>query len=285
MKLPARFTSERPEWIPAEYLHAELVGRGGEGEVWRARAAKGPSPVAIKRFDPSLRRHGYREFSAMVRIRDENVLSVYDVVDTQTGDLLLVSEYCSGGTLRRFLTSNPMLEPVQAVDLARQILGGLRAIHRAGLVHADLKPENIFRTRNIDRPVWKIADFGLSRRDAEAAKGPISLTPAYAAPEQYENAACQASDIYALGLILGEAATGLRPRRGHHRDLVGQIEDLQLREFAMLCTDLDPRHRPTAAQATIFLADFRNTARLRRHVSDSAWNHAQTRLNAVAAGA
>jgi serine/threonine protein kinase len=209
------------------------------------------------------------------------VLTVHEVRDLPSGDLVLVTEFCSGGTLRRHLSQVESMPARDVLQMGSQLLVGLRHIHKAGLFHADLKPENIFRARTIKSPQWKIADFGLARREGEAVEG-ISLTPAYAAPEQYLGHPCKASDIYSVAVVLAEAFTGRRPRRGRHRELVESVDDAKLREFCLSCIDIEPATRPGADAALLFLMDFGSSDRIRRHLSDSAMSHARNLLNSFA---
>jgi serine/threonine-protein kinase len=191
----------RPAWLPEGYDDASFIGSGGQAEVWRARQVETGRVVCIKRYR-ALAGHGfYRELTVMLSVHAPNLVELVDVLDTASGQML-VMEYCSGGTLRGRLESTGPLGLRDGVELGLQCLRGLRALQSHNLVHADLKPENIFIARRTGPPLYKLADFGIARTTRQFHHTPRLFSQAYAAPEQVAGFAIPASDIYSLCVIL-----------------------------------------------------------------------------------
>ena len=129
-----------------------------------------------------------------------NVCRIFDLIEVE-GRELVSMEYVDGATLLGVLDERGPLELKEAQDIASQFLAGLEAIHRAGLVHRDVKPENIMITR-AGRVV--VMDFGLARQETEGG-GTVSGTPAYMAPEQAAGLDVDArADVYSAGVVLAE---------------------------------------------------------------------------------
>jgi WD40 repeat protein len=182
------------------------VGAGGMGEVWRAFDLKLRVEVALKAlrgelFEDERRRDLLRrEVRAAREVVSPNVCRIFDLVEAD-GRELVSMEYVDGATLLSVLQERGPLELKEAQDIASQFLAGLEAIHAAGLVHRDVKPENIMVTR-AGRVV--VMDFGLARREEDPARS-ASGTPAYMAPEQARGEAVDArADVYAAGVVLAE---------------------------------------------------------------------------------
>lgn len=212
--------------------HYELLGAlgsGGMGEVYRARDLVLDREVALKRLPASVhsdrRRlaHFASEGRAAARLSHPNVMAVYELAES--GDeTFIVAELLEGRTLRERLAPGP-LPWRKAVEYAVQICAGLGAAHERGIIHCDLKPENIFITSQ-DR--IKILDFGLARLAEDA--GLVGLPPTtvtmhssaalrgtfgYMAPEQVRGEPCDArTDLFALGAVLYEMLAGARAFSG-----------------------------------------------------------------------
>ena len=185
----------------------QLLGSGGIGEVWCAFDLKLRVEVALKAlrsdvFRSERRRETLRqEVRAAREVVSPNVCRIFDLIEVD-GSELVSMEYVDGTTLLDVLRERGPLELKEAQDIASQFLAGLEAIHRAGLVHRDVKPENIMITR-AGRVV--VMDFGLARQEQIEAGGTISGTPAYMAPEQAAGQAVDArADVYAAGVVLAE---------------------------------------------------------------------------------
>ena len=182
------------------------VGAGGMGEVWRAFDLKLRVEVALKALREDLfqeERHREllrQEVRAAREVVSPNVCRIFDLIEAD-GRELVSMEYVDGQTLLAVLQERGPLELKEAQDIASQFLAGLEAIHKAGLVHRDVKPENIMITR-AGRVV--LMDFGLARQEA-AGGGTVSGTPAYMAPEQAAGLPVDArADVYSAGVVLAE---------------------------------------------------------------------------------
>jgi serine/threonine protein kinase len=185
------------------YEIAELVGEGGMATVYRARQPRLKRDVAIKVMlpslaaDPTFRERFEREAQAVANLRHPNILTVHDYGETEDGQLYLVVEYVQGGTLRQRLEEGLPLEEV--VEILAQVAEALDCAHRQGVIHRDVKPNNILLTQD-GRPL--LADFGLVKPvegDRRlTATGVMMGTPDYVAPEQAQGLATDGrADIYA----------------------------------------------------------------------------------------
>ncbi len=205
------------------YEIVSSLGRGGMGEVFRARDLKLGREVAIKVLAPELASDAERisrfeqEARAASALSHPNIVHIYDVGESE-GRRYIVMELAEGATLRRVLDGGP-LPSERLLDLARQLADGLAKAHAAGIVHRDLKPENVMVS---EEGLVKILDFGLARIatpawavDSERAtlartrQGMLIGTVEYMSPEQASGKSADwRSDQFALGLILYEMATG-----------------------------------------------------------------------------
>jgi serine/threonine protein kinase len=189
------------------YRIQAFLGRGGMGEVWHAFDLKLRVDVALKTLLPEQRANERmlerlrREVRSAREVVSPNVCRIFDLIEI--GDQELVSmEYIDGTTLLAILRERGPLELREAGEIAAQFLAGLEAIHQAGLIHRDVKPENVMITRS-GRVV--LMDFGLAKPESERA-GTIAGTPAYMAPEQMRGEALDArADIFAAGVALALA--------------------------------------------------------------------------------
>jgi eukaryotic-like serine/threonine-protein kinase len=199
-----------------------MIGRGGMGEVYRARDVRLKRDVAIKTLpsgfatDRDRITRFEREARSASALNHPNIVSVHDV-GTEGGVSFIVSELVDGETLAQIIQRAPI--PLRKlIEVSTQICDGLAAAHAAGVIHRDLKPGNIMLTN--DGRV-KILDFGLARQDQsrgvdsttmEASHpGVIMGTPGYMSPEQVRGEPTDArSDIFSLGVILYEMASGKR---------------------------------------------------------------------------
>jgi Tol biopolymer transport system component len=203
----------------------ELLGRGGMGEVWRARDARLKRDVAIKVLpaglagDPDRIARFEREARAAGALNHPNIVAVYDV-GHDNGTYWIASELVRGETLRRIIERGP-LPGAKAVEIAAQVAAGLAAAHAAGLVHRDLKPDNIMVTRGGQ---VKILDFGLAKQRYPAPnsttafltdEGTVLGTAGYMSPEQVRGEpADHRADLFSLGVVLYEMLSGKRAFAG-----------------------------------------------------------------------
>ncbi|HYR27066.1 MAG TPA: protein kinase, partial [Thermoanaerobaculia bacterium] len=238
------------------YQIAGLVGEGGMGAVYRAKDTRLGRDVAIKvltGFSLSDRERLLRfeqEARATGMLNHPNLLTIYDVGRDAEGAPFLVSELLEGETLSNRLGRGP-LSPRKAVDAALQMANGLAAAHEKGSVHRDLKPDNIFLTRD---GRLKILDFGIAKLNALASgdgpafevaatePGMVLGTVGYMSPEQVRGESVdQRSDIFSLGAIFYEMLTGLRAFRGNSGiETLGMI----LKEDPPELTDILPNLPP-----------------------------------------
>src|SRR6266850_5663370 len=221
-----------PNTTIAQYTIVSKIGEGGMGVVWRARDAKLGRDVAIKVLPASLSENTDRlnrfeqEAQAAGALNHPNILVIHHI-GIHAGAPYIVSELLEGETLRDRM-AGAALPPRKAIDYALQIARGLAAAHEKGIVHRDIKPDNIFIT-NDGRA--KILDFGLAKltsatdgtqsqsevptRKVNTDPGTVMGTMGYMSPEQLKSqAADHRSEIFSFGAILYEMLSGKRAFRG-----------------------------------------------------------------------
>lgn len=199
-----------------------VLGRGGMGVVFLARQTSLDRAVAVKVLavemadDPRFIERLEREARTMARLRHPNIVTVHDFQFLDDGSAAIVMEFIGGGSLRQVLAQHPRGLPVaEALRLFHEIATGLRAAHEAGVVHRDMKPENV-----LIEPAGtaRVTDFGLALPLGSAATrlthpGTAVGTLEYMAPEQTRGDTLdERADIYSLGVILYELLTGQTPR-------------------------------------------------------------------------
>lgn len=196
-----------------------LIASGGMGSVYRARDTVLDRTVALKVLragaeDPEFAERFRSEATNAARLSHPNIVQVYDF-GADDGQPYMAMEYVDGQSLREVLAARKMLRPEVAARVAAQVAAALEHARRAGIVHRDVKPENILITT--DGQV-KMADFGLSRALAEskATQAEVIMgTAHYLAPEQVQGGdSDHRADIYALGVVLFEMLTGRTPFSG-----------------------------------------------------------------------
>lgn len=217
-----------------QYHLGEEIGRGGMGVVFRATDLTLQRDVAVKVLNPDLAGHGasaarfLAEARLVARLRHPNILPVHAAGEAE-GLLYYVMEYVAGETLRSRLQRAPALTPAQAANIAADVASALEVAAAAGIVHRDVKPENILLDGSGPRAL--LTDFGVARalEGAEHGTGPgVAMgTPAYMSPEQAAGEEIDArSDLYSLGIVTYEMLTGRPPFDGPNRVLLSrQIMD------------------------------------------------------------
>ncbi|MBX3269512.1 MAG: protein kinase [Sandaracinaceae bacterium] len=220
--------------VAGRYRLETLLGEGGMGVVYRARHVLIDRVVALKLIRPDLRGETHlrawmlREARAANRVDHAHIVEIHDVGETEEGELYLVMEYLTGAALSSEIAKGQF--PItRAVDVLEQMTAALARAHDLGVVHRDLKADNIMLTvRGGRRDFVKILDFGLAAlaRDPRLApKGAVFGTPEYMSPEQARgDDAMPSSDLYALGILFFEMVTGQLPFRSSDRDTLLEMQ-------------------------------------------------------------
>jgi serine/threonine-protein kinase len=206
--------------LDGRYLVQAKIASGGTSTVYRGLDTRLDRPVALKVMDS--RYAGDEQFltrfqleaRTVARLKNPGLVAVYDQ-GLDARHPFLVMELIEGGTLRELLSERGPMPPHAVVAVLRPVLGGLAAAHLAGLVHRDVKPENVLISDDGD---VKIADFGLVRAVAAAGITSASVilgTAAYLSPEQVRNGSSSPrSDVYSVGILTYELLTGRTPFTG-----------------------------------------------------------------------
>jgi serine/threonine protein kinase len=250
--------------LGGRYLIDKELSRGGVCAVFLARDQKlHYTPVVIKVLLKIWQQTGHKtwmekkfkgEIAALARIDHPGVVRALDVGEAPDGRSYLVMQYVSGESLRSVMTQEGM-ELDRIAKLVRQMGRALAAAHRQGVIHRDLKPENIMLQSVGDEEYVKLIDFGIAtiHEMADAADSrttEVVGTRSYMAPEQLRGKPLVASDIYALGVIVYEMATGQRP---FNSESILQLYELQRAGAKVKPCDLRPDF-PEAAQSIILKA-------------------------------
>lgn len=220
--------------VAGRYRLEKRLGEGGMGVVYRARHVLIDRVVALKLIRPDLRGETHlrawmlREARAANRVDHAHIVEIHDVGETDDGELYLVMEYLTGTALSTEIAKGP-LPVARAVDVLEQMTAALARAHDLGVVHRDLKSDNIMLTvRGGRQDFVKILDFGLAAltRDPRLApKGAVFGTPEYMAPEQARGEdAAASSDLYALGILFFEMTTGQLPFRSSDRETLLEMQ-------------------------------------------------------------
>jgi beta-lactam-binding protein with PASTA domain len=279
---PMDTTLSRPsagQLLDGRYRVGSWIARGGMATVYLGIDTKLDRTVALKIAHPELAgdqefvRRFMGEARSVARLSSPNVVAVYDQ-GSDGGLLYLVMEYVPGRTLRELLRERGGLAPREALDIIDGVLTGLSAAHQAGIVHRDVKPENVLLGEG---GVVKVADFGLARAASgisHTRTGMLIGTAAYLAPEQVARSVSDArTDVYAAGVMLFEMLTGTQPHTGdsplavahkHVNDVVPAPSSLvpalpsSLDALVAMATSRDPELRPAdAGQFLRAIADVR----------------------------
>jgi serine/threonine-protein kinase len=220
--------------IAGRYRLEARIGEGGMGVVYRARHVLIDRIVAVKLIRPDLRGETHlrawmlREARAANRVDHAHIIDIHDIGETEETELYLVMEYLVGTSLSSELARGSM-PLARSADVLEQMCAALARAHDLGVVHRDLKSDNILlTTRGGRKDFVKILDFGLAHLAMDprlAPKGAVFGTPEYMSPEQArgEEATAQ-SDLYALGVLFFEMLTGQLPFRSDDRETLLEMQ-------------------------------------------------------------
>lgn len=228
-----------------------LIDRGGMAAVYLGRQAGIDRAVAVKvmpaelAVDEEFVARFRREVRTLGKLQHPGIVSVYDSGQTSAGHLYFVMEHVGGGNLARLIAPS-LLSSEQALELTMQICEALQYAHSQGVIHRDIKPQNVLMTTDGRA---KLADFGLARplhpEATTVTRGHVSMgTLAYMAPEQYAGMELdQRADIYALGVMLYEMLTGTRPQGAFEPPSHKARVDVRLDEVVMKAMRQEPERR------------------------------------------
>jgi serine/threonine-protein kinase len=240
------------------YVLKGLIGSGGMGDVWSAHDQRLDRPVAIKLIRGAAESDIRPEAQAAARLNHPHIAAVHDFGDVAIAGVgygYLVMELLSGTSLADRLAAGPVAWP-EAAAIGADVASALDAAHRHGIVHRDIKPANIMLTAG----GAKVLDFGIATAaHRRGDTGLIAGTPAYAAPETGQPGGTgPAADVYGLGAVLYEMATGTPPRNARtweefgaadpaHQAGVPSTIPADAARLVMAALAADPADRPTAA--------------------------------------
>ncbi|MBS2014795.1 MAG: protein kinase [Deltaproteobacteria bacterium] len=213
--------------IGGRYQVVRVIGHGGMGEVYEAVQSPLGRRVALKTIraelaqKPSLLARFRREAESAAALGHPNIVQVTDFYDVQGETPFIVMEMLEGETLAELLAREKRLDPQRAAFIAVQLLSGLSAAHRAGIIHRDVKPANVFLQSTMAvRDLVKVLDFGIAKLEEDAANGARPMTRAgevlgtyaYMAPEQRISGRTvdARTDVYGVGATLFHALSGFR---------------------------------------------------------------------------
>jgi Tfp pilus assembly protein PilF/predicted Ser/Thr protein kinase len=237
------------------YRMVTRLGRGGMGDVWRADDLMLETPVALKLIRSTSqagRERLLQEVRLARRITHPAVVRVFDVGEADD-EVFFSMELVEGQDLASVLRHAGRLAPSRSVEIARQLCAGLGAAHSEGVLHRDLKPANVL----IDQQGRvRITDFGIAVPAGAPGRSGIAGTPMYMAPEQRVAGASLTAqtDLYALGVVLYEVATGLRPARKDDGSIIPPSQlapglDPAFESVILRALSPSPDDRPTSAAA------------------------------------
>ena len=216
--------------LGSRYEIRDCIGSGGMGAIYAARRIHIGDTVAVKVLRPEVvhdsqsRERFQREARAAAKLHHPNAVVIHDFGQDTDGTTYIVMELLEGRSLRQVLSEEHSIDPRRAVGIVKQACAAIEAAHRLGIIHRDIKPDNIILLDSHDGiPHVKILDFGiaklLDRTDEERETDPtltqvgtVIGTPNYMSPEQCQGESLDArSDVYSLGIVLYEMLTGVQP--------------------------------------------------------------------------
>ena len=241
---------EEPRLLNKRYQLLEPLGKGGMAVVYRARDLMLERLVAVKVLredysgDPAFQERFRQEAKAAANLSHPNIVTMHDF-GLDNGQLFMVMEYVPGTDLKTLIKQRGRFSPEEALPLLIQACAGIGYAHRAGLVHCDVKPQNMLVTPDMR---LKVADFGIARAlstiHPDEQSDVVWGSPQYFAPEQASGAApAPASDVYSLGIIMYEMLTGSLPFQA---TTAVDLARLHVEEEPPLLSEMIPEISPDA---------------------------------------
>ncbi|HEY5923153.1 MAG TPA: serine/threonine-protein kinase [Kofleriaceae bacterium] len=257
--------------VLGNYRLIRKLGEGGVGTVYEGEHVRLGRKMALKVLHPETASaetivRFFNEARAVNQIRHPNIVDVEDFVTTDSGEHYLIMELLQGEDLRGVISREGVMNPQRVSAIGEQMASALGAIHRAGILHRDLKPDNIFLIRQPDgTEIAKLLDFGIAKfltdKEGMTRAGMTLGTPEYMAPEQILSSGKPGpvADIYSLGMLMYEclagapaftATTTAAILRGHISEPIvppshrrGETLPAVLESAVLKCLEKDPKHR------------------------------------------
>jgi eukaryotic-like serine/threonine-protein kinase len=243
--------------IGGKYRLHDRIGKGGMGEVWSAEQIVTRKPVAMKFLaidaDEAARRRFMREARAACAVRHPNVVEIYDVIEDDDGMPVIVMELMAGESLGDRLRREKKLSVEDTALIFSRVSSALMCAHELGVVHRDLKPDNVFLASTPDGDEVKVIDFGIAKvglkdepdgaTGALTGTGTILGTPHYMSPEQAfgEKQIDHRADVWSLGIMVYVCVTGVLPTAAQN---IGQILKIimtrSIRPLSTVAPELPP---------------------------------------------
>ncbi len=285
--------SESLEWVEGTLIRGKYrivakIGEGGMGAVYKATHLHFNESCALKVMSPNLandsalvKRFG-REAIIARKLRHKNAVKVEDFDETEDGRPFIVMEYIEGQSLKSLMSKVGPLPVLRSSSIIKQAAAALDAAHQLGLIHRDIKPDNIVLVVSNGEEIAKVLDFGIAKiRDSGGgntvgmgltATGMVIGTPPYMSPEQARGADSEAidgrSDIYSLGVVMYQMLTGLLPLKADtpldmlfaqmqtppipiHEARPGLRISAPIGAIVMRCLEKDPARRPQTGRELI----------------------------------
>ncbi|XYI00429.1 protein kinase domain-containing protein [Sorangium sp. So ce1128] len=239
--------------LARKYRLSRKIGQGAMGVVWAASNEATGREVALKviaRPDPSLRKRLLHEAQSCGALQHPNIVDVIDVARTESGEPCMIMELLVGESVAALLEARRRLDAPLAARIAHDVAGALAAAHAVQIVHRDLKPANVFLHRPPEASdfVVKVLDFGVAKNLADARGVTSTLdaavgSPFYMSPEQVraDRDIDPRADLWALGVVLFEMLTGVRPFQGEGPQLLSQILEGEIPKVSRYVRRVDER--------------------------------------------
>ena len=259
---------DRGTTFAGEYVIERPLGSGGFSRVYLATEAKLNRPVALKVLLPAeevrvesyekLKQRFFREAKYLSKLKEPQTVQLYDYGETDDRQLYMALEHVEGQDLSELIRAGGRLPPPTALEIIRQVLVGLREVHALGMLHRDIKPDNVIVFERFGELKIKLIDFGIAKSlvstdQALTQTGKFIGTPRYLAPEQLTaRVLSPATDIYATGLLLYHLLMGKPPfSEANSMEILSGDVSLDMRPRIANAAHIDP---PVASFLRRFLA-------------------------------